>query len=252
MLNTTISDILTLDIQTAITDVKFDSLVRRKLLSGVTKLMDAEEDVNIAQQESLAHINDWNIKFGTFSSAKTSLDCVYKKWIDFCVKEDPDIFDDYMNNLTTITEELEQDKHKEFISNEKIMEYKCKAEECKELFTEYFKLREDYNKKTYRSHRLDEEKQLEVKEQYDLMKKAQKDFVDTETEMLDMLKNYESWRQNSMLKCCMNFILSNIEYHGKAVEDQSSVMRTFEDSEKDIIDKSKFGNRFLKQVPKIN
>ena len=244
---------LTLNIHQAMSDIKTDNMVRKKLLSSFVNLAQFEEDANIGQQDSLAHITDYNLKFGTLSnvsSAQTSLDNVYQKWINFCVKEDPEICDDYINNLNSILEELEKNNHKDYICNDKIMEFKCKAEESKELHNKYITARENYGKKSYCSHKLDEMKQLEIKELYNDFQEAQKDYVEKESEILNMLKNYETWRQNSLIKCSMNFILSNIEYHGKAVEEQSSVMGTFEESEKDIYVKNRFGNRFLKEVPK--
>ena len=65
MLGTTISDVVILDMQKATLDVKTDCLLRKKLLCSLNKLMDAEDEASIAQQECLAHINDFNIKFGT-------------------------------------------------------------------------------------------------------------------------------------------------------------------------------------------
>merc|ERR1711976_29630 len=216
------NEMLTLNINQAMSDIKSDNLVRKKLLGSFVNLAQLEEDASICQQDSLASLNDCDLKFGTFSnitSAKTSLDNVYKKWINFCVKEDPDICDDYINNLNSITEELEQDNHKDFICNDKIVEYKCKIEETKELYNKYISARENYNKKNFRSHKLDEIKQQEVKGLYNEFKEAQREFVEKESEILNMLKNYETWRQNSLIKCSMNFLLSNIEYHGKAVEE---------------------------------
>merc|ERR1712170_224380 len=87
------NEMLTLNINQAMSDIKSDNLVRKKLLGSFVNLAQLEEDASICQQDSLASLNDCDLKFGTFSnitSAKTSLDNVYKKWINFCVKEDLD------------------------------------------------------------------------------------------------------------------------------------------------------------------
>lgn len=180
----------------------------------------------VKQQESLSHLKDLKIKFSNSQNRNLlkGLDTVYDEWHNFCVKHDPAIMDDYIQNMTSILDELDKENT---IDEFTIKEYKQCARDMKDKFKE----------SKYTTAKMNE------------YKAAQEKFFKAEKGLVEAMKNYESWRQNSLIKCLINFMLNNIEYHGQAVSRISKVMKGFIESEEEVQTKMCMTNRFLKLKP---
>ena len=167
----------------------------------------------ITQQESLSFLRDLDIQFENSNSEKIllpGLTKVYEEWQAFCIQYDPSITDNYISSMTSIVDELNNQKDEKITT---ISEYKAFVQEYDEILREnlYKKSTPDSKKLSSRSIK---DKQIYEEQVQNLKIKLS----EIEDNLIKQVKNYEMSRQKCYTKCLINFLINNIEYHGQAVD----------------------------------